>query len=89
MMGQAIRGGTAFSQILLDDQMLPKLLADVDVENRLEEEEEGDLDRFDETGVQLTDPCSSTQFKMSMILPSAKDSMEEPDIELEELVEHR
>uniref|UniRef100_A0A6C0KU07 DNA-directed RNA polymerase n=1 Tax=viral metagenome TaxID=1070528 RepID=A0A6C0KU07_9ZZZZ len=90
MMGQAIRGGTAFSQILLDDQMLPKLLADVDVEkHRLEEEEEGDLDRFDETGMQLTDPCSSTQFQMSMILPSAKNSMEEPEIELEELVERQ
>jgi hypothetical protein len=89
-MGQAIRGGTAFSQILLDDQMLPKLLADVDVEkHRLEEEEEGDLGRFDETGMQLMDPCSSTQFQMSMILPAAKNSMIEPDIELEELVEHR
>jgi DNA-directed RNA polymerase II subunit RPB1 len=90
MMGQAIRGGTAFSQILLDDQMLPQLLADIDLEkHRLEEEDEGDLSRFDETGMQLMDPCSKTQFQMNMILPAAKSSLVELDIELEELVEDR
>lgn len=82
-MGQAIRGGTAFSQILLDDQMLPELLKEIDVEARkLEEEEEGDLSRLDETGIQMSDPCSATQFQMNMIMPQGKTMMEEDDIEL-------
>ncbi len=83
MMGQTIRGGTAFSQILLDDQMLPKLLESVDVEKHtgvLEEEEEGDL--LAETGLQLADPCSTTQFQMNMVLPSGKTLIEEPEIEM-------
>lgn len=86
MMGQPIRGGTAFSQILLDDQMLPQLLASIDTEKTnegLEDEEEGDLSRLHETGLQINDPCSTTQFQMNMVLPSAKASFEEPDIELE------
>ena len=85
MMGQPIRGGTAFSQILLDDQMLVELLKSVDVnknKGRLEQEEEGDLSRLNETDVQLLDPCSSTQFKMNMVLPRLGTVMEEQDVEL-------
>jgi DNA-directed RNA polymerase beta' subunit len=33
MMGQVIRGGTAFSQSLLDDQMLVKLMESIKMEN--------------------------------------------------------
>jgi DNA-directed RNA polymerase II subunit RPB1 len=85
MMGQPIRGGTAFSQILLDDQMLVELLKSVDVDKnkgRLEQEEEGDLSRLNETDVQLLDPCSSTQFKMNMVLPRLGAVIEESDVEL-------
>jgi len=82
MMGQPIRGGTAFSQILMDDQMIVKLLSDIDVDkNILEEEEEGDLSRLDESAVQLADPCSTTQFQMNMVLPAPKVRFEEPDVE--------
>jgi len=84
MMGQPIRGGTAFSQILLDDQMLPKLLADVDLNKYkgiLEEEEEGDLLADDR--VALDDPCSTAQFQMNALAPSTKQIAEEPDIEIE------
>lgn len=82
MMGQPIRGGTAFSQILLDEQMMYKLLESVDVDKKgLAEEEEGDLT---EDNMQLTDPCASTQFQMNMVLPSGvKGVMEEPDIEID------
>jgi len=84
MMGQPIRGGTAFSQILLDDQMLPQLLTAIDTENdALEREAEGDLTEMHESGLQLMDPCNSTQFQMNMILPSAKALFEEPDIEMD------
>ena len=83
MMGQAIRGGTAFSQILLDDQMLPELLKEIDVEkNKLEDEEEGDLSQLEETGIPMSDPCSATQFQMNMVMPQGKAIMDEDDIEV-------
>jgi DNA-directed RNA polymerase beta' subunit/intein/homing endonuclease len=84
MMGQPIRGGTAFSQILLDDQMLPKLLADVDLNKYkgiLEEEQEGDL--LTDERMALDDPCSSAQFQMNALVPSTKPIMEESEIEIE------
>ena len=81
MMGQAIRGGTAFSQILLDDQMLVKLMESIKMENMMDEEEEGDLSRLDESGMKKMDPCSSTQFQMNMIMPDASTLMEEDDVE--------
>jgi DNA-directed RNA polymerase II subunit RPB1 len=86
MMGQPIRGGTAFSQILLDDQMLPQLLVDIDVDKDkglLEEEEEGDLSRYDLPKAELSDACSSVQFQANMVLPNPKAIIEEPDIELD------
>ena len=82
MMGQPIRGGTAFSQIVLDDQMLVELLSAVDVDKNkgvLEKEKEGNLTV--ELGV--SDPCSITKFQMNMVLPSAKTVLEEPDIEID------
>jgi DNA-directed RNA polymerase II subunit RPB1 len=85
MMGQPIKGGTAFSQVLMDEQMLVKLLEAVDVDKHagvLQEEEEGDLTVED--GMQLADPCSSTQFQMNMVLPSGNSGViEEPDIEID------
>ena len=86
MMGQPIRGGTAFSQIVLDDMMLPELLKSIDVEKSkglLEEEAEGDLSRLDESGAQLADPCSSTQFKMNMVMPRMTAILEENDVDLD------
>ena len=86
MMGQPIRGGTAFSQVLMDDQMLGKLLEMIDVDKHkgvLEDEEEGDITMLGEAGLQLADPCSSTQFQMNMVLPSGNTVIEEPDIEID------
>ncbi len=87
MMGQPIRGGTAFSQIILDEQMMIQMLQEVDVDKNagiLEEEEEGDLAALDESGVKLTDPCSYTQFNnVTMVLPNPKAMLEEPDIEID------
>ena len=85
MMGQPIRGGTSFSQILLDDQVLPKLLADIDVEKHkgvLEKEKEEDLTSLSDE-VQVSDPCSLAQFQMNMILPKAKSALEESEIEVD------
>jgi DNA-directed RNA polymerase II subunit RPB1 len=86
MMGQPIRGGTAFSQILMDDQMLGTLLESVDVDKYkgiLENEKEGDISQLGEAGMQLADPCSTTQFQMNMVLPPGKTMIEEPEIEID------
>ena len=84
MMGQAIRGGTAFSQILMDDQMLPDLLSAIDVEkNRLEDEAEGDLSEMNDPSTRIMDACSDTNFQMGMVMPNPKALLEdEPDIEM-------
>jgi DNA-directed RNA polymerase beta' subunit len=84
MMGQPIRGGTAFSQILLDDQVLAQLLKDIDVDKHahlLEEEKVGDLSQLEET-TELTDPCGAAPFQMNMVMPNAIPIMEEPDVEM-------
>jgi hypothetical protein len=83
-MGQAIRGGTAFSQILLDDQALPQLLAAIDIEKgKLEEEEEGDLTQWN-ASVPDQDPCAMTQFQMNMVLPTTQlqtvTELDEPEV---------
>jgi DNA-directed RNA polymerase II subunit RPB1 len=86
MMGQPIRGGTAFSQILMDEQMIVKLLESVDVDRHkgvLEEEEEGDLSELGEAGLQLADPCSSANFQMNMTLPGSRVMIDEPEIEID------
>ena len=88
MMGQAIRGGTAFSQILLDDQALPVLLREIDVERgRLDQEEEGDLDQMEDSRPSADDPCALTQFQMNMVLPTTEVPIEmqldEPDVEID------
>lgn len=90
MMGQPIRGGTAFSQILLDDQMLGKLLESVDInKHKLEDEKEGDITLLSESGLQLADPCSSAQFQMNIVMPGVNAMsgentiIEEPDIEID------
>jgi DNA-directed RNA polymerase beta' subunit len=84
MMGQPIRGGTAFSQILMDDQVLTQLLKDIDVDQHahlLEEEKVGDLSQLEETTV-LTDPCGAAPFQMNMVMPNAIPIMEEADVEM-------
>ena len=88
MMGQAIRGGTAFSQILLDDQALPVLLREIDVERgRLDQEEEGDLDQMEDSRPSADDPCALTQFQMNMVLPTTavpiEMQLDEPDVEID------
>ena len=84
MMGQPFRGGTAFSQILLDDQMLEQLTRNLDAEEEDEEEAEGDLEELMEEA--LNDPCGRTQFQMNMKMPVEVKELDEPDVELYEFV---
>jgi DNA-directed RNA polymerase II subunit RPB1 len=82
MMGQPIRGGTAFSQILLDDQMLVEMLKNMNVNEEANDEEEIDIGFLDEHQMNVMDECSRTQFHTSMILPESKATIDEPEIEL-------
>ena len=84
MMGQPIRGGTAFSQIMLDEGMFASMtqgaLDAVD-----EEEEKADLTDFVESR-KVVDPCSSQAFQTSMNITSAPtfniDDEEDIDIDI-------
>jgi hypothetical protein len=82
MMGQPIRGGTAFSQILLDDQMLVELLKNINIHEEANDEEELDIDFLQDASADVIGPCSRTQFHTSMILPEPKAAMDEADVEL-------
>jgi len=82
MMGQPIRGGTAFSQILVDEQMMIELIKSVNVdENKLEDELSLDLDELN-AGNQEFDPCSQDHFQSSMVLPNAMNKLDENDVDL-------
>jgi DNA-directed RNA polymerase beta' subunit/intein/homing endonuclease len=81
MMGQPFRGGTAFSQILLDDVMLAKLSKGL---GPYEVEEDNELvDDVEDVDIDATAPCSTAQFQVNMIMPnSTKGLMSEEDVEL-------
>ena len=84
MMGQPIRCGTAFSQILLDEsafvKMLEALPEDLD-------EDEKEVDELDDDEIQnelYADPndmCSATQLRMNVQLPLDVTAIEEPELE--------
>jgi DNA-directed RNA polymerase II subunit RPB1 len=76
MMGQPIRGGTAFSQILLDDAMFEQLTKGLDAAPEEEEEEEGDLTEFYQSN-DSSDPCNRLQFQVNMMMPNAAYGLEE------------
>jgi DNA-directed RNA polymerase II subunit RPB1 len=79
MMGQPIRGGTAFSQILLDDAMLQTLTQDLEAVPDDEEELDADISQFTGEGLALTDPCNSTQFQMNMMMPGLVEGLEDEE----------
>lgn len=91
MMGQPIRGGTSFSQILVDEVAMKGLM-----ESLPEGEEAEDDIAVDETltndqilneiyNANPSDPCSTAQLKMNVMLPPSTNLIEEPDIVLEVL----
>ena len=88
MMGQPIRGGTSFSQILLDESALQRLMEGLPplAESDQYEDEEAEAPTQEEVDAELyvdpNDVCSSTQMKMNVTMPPAATLMEEPDMEL-------
>jgi len=82
MMGQPIRGGTAFSQIILDEATMIKLLEGTQDQADEEAEEAGDLTDLIADGMNIADPCSSAQFQMNMSMPPLVSALEEPDVDI-------
>jgi DNA-directed RNA polymerase II subunit RPB1 len=93
MMGQPIRGGTSFSQILLDEPYLMKILATLsEVPQTLDDEDSDDegltQDQVDaELGGVPTGPCDITQLRMGLQMPTNVPMFDEPEFDLEELKE--
>ena len=89
MMGQPIRAGTAYTQILLDEAALPRLLEGLPLTEEEEEEEGGVPDQSEidqELYGEKMDPCSQVETQMNMILPNPDANlMDEEEIELVEL----
>jgi DNA-directed RNA polymerase II subunit RPB1 len=82
MMGQTIRGGTAFSQIMLDEEAMRRLMKGLPPTKTVEEEEEGpDEDEVDEfIYSNPNDPCAAVQTRMNMMLPPVVEMNDEEDI---------
>jgi DNA-directed RNA polymerase II subunit RPB1 len=90
MMGQPIRGGTSFAQILMDEAALLRLMEGLPpMENTVEEEDEAPTqEQIDaELYSDSRDACSSAQLRMNMMMPPAATLMEEPDMELQVIQE--
>ena len=86
MTGQAIRAGTSFSQILLDESALGRLLQGLPPTEEGEEEEEGaELTQAminSELYEDSNDACATTQLRMNIAIPGDIPILEEPDGEL-------
>jgi DNA-directed RNA polymerase II subunit RPB1 len=84
MTGQPFRGGTAFSQILLDESALQQLAAGLEDDDDEDDakEDDGDITGLLRDDMQIEDPCSTAQFQMNISMPPTVDGLVEPDIEL-------
>ena len=80
MTGQPFRGGTAFSQILLDDTVFEQFTNDLEAVP--EEETEVDGNVLDLMSRAVNDPCAQSHFQTNLVLPERAGGLEEPDVEL-------
>ena len=80
MTGQPFRGGTAFSQILLDDTMFEKYTNDMEAVPEEEAEVDGNI--FELMTKTVNDPCSKTHFQTNLAMPNRSIGLDEPDVEL-------
>ena len=83
MTGQPIRGGTTFSQLLLDESALMRLQKGLPAVADGEEEDIDDIDEEDiaETlAVATDDKCNTVRLRMNAVMPSGDVDLEEPDV---------
>jgi DNA-directed RNA polymerase II subunit RPB1 len=86
MTGQCIRGGTSFSQILLDESALERMLEGLPPVPELDGEDEGaEYEAMEELLYDADakdDQCARTEFQMSLAMPTAVEYDEEPEVEM-------
>jgi DNA-directed RNA polymerase II subunit RPB1 len=85
MTGQPIRGGTAFSDILLDEMALLRLQKGLPPAEPLEGEAEAPSDEMIDASLRsnVNDPCSITRLRMNVAMPKATTVLDdEDDIEI-------
>jgi DNA-directed RNA polymerase II subunit RPB1 len=84
MTGQPIRAGTAFTQVLLDEAALPRLMEGLPPIEEGEEEDElvaQELRNAELYGVD-DDTCAQLESRMNMVLPKTTELEDEEEIEL-------
>lgn len=85
MTGQPIRGGTTFSQLLLDESALMRLQKGLPPVGEIDEEDEDEPDMeliAEELAVDQDDKCNAVRLRMNGIMPDADVDLEEPDVAL-------
>ena len=89
MTGQPIRGGTAFSQIMLDEHAMMRLQVGLPPTEQDEDEDDEEAPTQEDIDRELyTDPddlCNSTRLRVNMTLPAAGTILEEADVEINEM----
>jgi DNA-directed RNA polymerase II subunit RPB1 len=84
MTGQPIRGGTAFTQILLDEFSLPRLMEGLpafetqDAEDDAPEQENIDSELYEDTN----DLCAAANLRMNLEMPAKVSENDEEDIQI-------
>jgi DNA-directed RNA polymerase II subunit RPB1 len=85
MTGQPIRGGTGFSEILLDETALLRLqegLAPVEEGDEEDDFEVSEEDIEKELYESADDKCAATNLRLNVVMPQETVVMDEPDIEM-------
>jgi DNA-directed RNA polymerase II subunit RPB1 len=83
MTGQPIRGGTTFSQLLLDEAALMRLQKGLPPIADAEEEDVDELDEeeiAEELAVAADDRCNTVRLRMNAVMPDGDVELDEPDV---------
>ena len=83
MTGQPMRGGTTFSQLLLDEAAFMRLQKGLPPVADLEEEDVEELDDDDiaeELANATDDKCNAVRLRMNAVMPDGDVDLEEPDV---------
>jgi hypothetical protein len=85
MMGQPIRGGTGFFDILLDEVALMRLQDGLPTVEDSDDDGEGVEPTADQINKELfedeNDLCSTARLRMNVAMPNAAVLLEEPDVD--------